>query len=1372
MRKRWLLATWIMLFIVSLLLIASACGMSAVNVMISFDVDGTIEKTISTSGKEVVKMPEDPTKEGYTFDGWYWDKDTWEKPFTANSLLEVPLSSNMTVYARFTIIPLSEDPTHVHEYGDWEIVNAATCTTPGLRKQVCICGKENIEILEVIDHTEVIDAVVSATCIESGLTEGKHCSVCGTVLTAQEEVDPLGHDYGEWSVFISATCIKEGEERRNCSRCVAFESRTVEIDSDNHDLAQFTGKEATCISIGWKDYVACSRCGYTTYEEIAFLDHEYVESIVEPTCTENGYTAHICKNCDNTYKTDETLMLGHSFGEWTLHVLATCVKEGEEQRICSRCETIDSRTVDMDPSNHELIHHEAKEATCVAVGWYEYDTCSRCNYSNYIEIAALAHSYASIVTAPTCTVGGYTTYICSRCTDSYISNRTDAKGHREVIDPAKTATCTETGLTEGKHCSVCNEILIMQDVRPALGHLPIEIPAVEATTTESGLTAGSKCARCGEILQAQVVVFPSADMIDLMLNRTELYLDIGQTYQLSAIPVPGNAKMSAVVWLTSNDNVAIDSDGNLHALSVGPSIVAAMVGELSVTCEVYIGRAASEGSVFAQDNYLQYALNDDMSAFIVTGYTGTAKTVTIPDIYNGLRVIAIGDAAFKDNNYIEKIKLPNSIERIGIGAFSGCMSLKTVNLPDSISEIDDSAFNSCYKLASISVPSSTKRIGEKAFYRCLSLSSVLLNEGLLTIASQAFERCTALTSIVIPNTVNSIEMWAFNHAESLESVTLSTSMTAISTATFSGCYALHSVVIPANIHSIGNSAFSDCTHLAEVRILGNITTFGNSVFYKCVYLSSFYYGSASAVSLPENNYIFYNAGINSSGIIVILQENARLPQRLFEPVVNHQNAPYVIKILLESGEIAPSSDYLPYLITGIAFGERFVYNGEAHTMLVGNIPVGASVYYENNTRTELGSQIATVYVSIGYAVQKIDAALNVCLPTLTTQTNMPEAGAYTVMNAEDIEWQSNVTLIAGSNLGYTWLGWYDGDIRLTESLIYNFDMPAADKVFTAMWEVSSEMENYVFSSTESECMISDVKDKSITSAIVPDYVTSIEEAAFSGCASLEEITIPFVGGSRKTASDTDQYPFGYIFGTSSYTGGTAVKQFYYGSSTSSTTSTIYYIPTNLRSVTLTGGEILYHAFSNCSMLTSVTFRCEVTSIGSSAFYGCTGLTSVTIPDSVTSIGRSAFYGCTGLTSVTIGSGVTSIGDRAFNNCSGLTSIYYTGDVAGWCAISGLIYLMSYGSSSKSLYIGGSMVSDLEIPDSVTSIPDYAFYKCTGLTSVTIGSSVTRIGYKAFSDCKGLRTIYYQGSIAEWRSILKDQNLGNGDYTVHCSDGDA
>ena len=202
----------------------------------------------------------------------------------------------------------------------------------------------------------------------------------------------------------------------------------------------------------------------------------------------------------------------------------------------------------------------------------------------------------------------------------------------------------------------------------------------------------------------------------------------------------------------------------------------------------------------------------------------------------------------------------------------------------------------------------------------------------------------------------------------------------------------------------------------------------------------------------------------------------------------------------------------------------------------------------------------------------------------------------------------------------------------------------------------------------------------------------------------------------------------------------------------------FYNCSGLTSITIGSGvtSIVNSAFEGCSGLTSVTIGRGVTSIVNSAFEGCSGLTSITIPDNVTYIGRYAFRGCSGLTSITIGSGVTSIDYGAFVDCSGLENIYIT-DIAVWCRISNLDNLMSYGSNSKKLYLNNELITDLVIPDSVTSIGEVAFRGCSGLTSITIGSGVTSIDYGAFVDCSGLENIYIT-DIAAWCKISELSNL--------------
>lgn len=136
---------------------------------------------------------------------------------------------------------------------------------------------------------------------------------------------------------------------------------------------------------------------------------------------------------------------------------------------------------------------------------------------------------------------------------------------------------------------------------------------------------------------------------------------------------------------------------------------------------------------------------------------------------------------------------------------------------------------------------------------------------------------------------------------------------------------------------------------------------------------------------------------------------------------------------------------------------------------------------------------------------------------------------------------------------------------------------------------------------------------------------------------------------------------------------------------------------------------------------------------------------------VTRIGDHAFYQRVSVTSVTIPSSVTEVRWDAFTDCTGLTRVNIT-DIAAWCNLSCGSNPLRY---ARHLYLNGTEVTDLVIPESVTVIRNEAFGQCDGLTSVTVGNSVTAIGNNAFEDCGGLKSVTIGNSVTQIGEVAFD-----------------
>ena len=242
------------------------------------------------------------------------------------------------------------------------------------------------------------------------------------------------------------------------------------------------------------------------------------------------------------------------------------------------------------------------------------------------------------------------------------------------------------------------------------------------------------------------------------------------------------------------------------------------------------------------------------------------------------------------------------------------------------------------------------------------------------------------------------------------------------------------------------------------------------------------------------------------------------------------------------------------------------------------------------------------------------------------------------------------------------------------------------------------------------------------------YFTSVKtvpDSYFSTVGSLRKITFP------KSITTIGYSAFKDCINLNAVVMSEGVKTINGEAFSGCTKLTSIYLP---ESVTSIGSS----AFLNCSSLTSITIPESVTSVGGAVFYGCSSLTSISIPESVTSIGDEAFKGCTSLTSIIIPESVTSVGGAVFYGCSALTKVEILGSIESFPYYSNGYY---YG-----FFEGCSSLTSINIPESVTTIGERAFYGCSSLTSISIPESVTTIGVEAFCGCSSLASISIPESV--------------------------
>ena len=304
------------------------------------------------------------------------------------------------------------------------------------------------------------------------------CSVCGysgDTFTIEFYDSDLNNPDGYQTVLVP-----QGSEYQLPMGFISFEDKSIDywelgdekyqpgdiiiVTSDialteywkDHVLVHYAAKDATCTEVGWNEYDECTKCDYTTKEEIQALGHSSGEweQTLAPTCSDLGSEHRLCDRCGEEEIRD-IAALGHDLIHHGAKE-ATCLEAGwEEYDTCSRCDY--TTYEEIQALGHNIVHHDAKAATCLDIGWDQYDACLRCDYTTYEETPALGHEYHAEIVPPTCTIRGYTIHACSRCGDSYLDNHVDATGHNygewHVTKEPQIGIVGE----ETRICSICEE---------------------------------------------------------------------------------------------------------------------------------------------------------------------------------------------------------------------------------------------------------------------------------------------------------------------------------------------------------------------------------------------------------------------------------------------------------------------------------------------------------------------------------------------------------------------------------------------------------------------------------------------------------------------------------------------------------------------------------------------------------------------------------------------------------------------------------------------------------------------------------------------------------------------------------------------------
>ncbi len=800
---------------------------------------------------------------------------------------------------------------------------------------------------------------------------------------------------------------------------------------------------------------------------------------------------------------------------------------------------------------------------------------------------------------------------------------------------------------------------------------------------------------------------------------------------------------------------------------------------------------------WVEDFQLRYAFDSDGNATSLTlkKYAGDAASVVIPD-----GVTIVGNSAFNNCKVLTELTLPEGLQTIGESAFYGCSGLTRLVIPDGVQSVGSYAFDStdvqlCCSMGSsaaealsrrgyyfytetwklrytfdsdkqvnglraerylgsdavVTPPEGTTLIGYSTFKDCAFITSVTLPEKLLSIGSYAFSGCTGLTEIVIPDSVTTIGNYAFSGCTRLTRVVLPAGLTAIPDWCFNNCEKLPGIAIPETVTSIGSCAFRYCSALTAITLPQGLQTLGGNAFLYCENLpyvdvpdtleSADYIiasdttqlrcsiGSSAAYALSKKNNSFYNNGY-----------------RLCYTYADRDGS--VTGLALSKYEGTDAETRVPDGVTelwGFCFYENSVVTSVVLPESV--VKIGGASFYDCKNLSSV--TLPQGIVEIG------NSAFAEC-PKLTV-IDIPDGLQKAAWLAQDnVQLRCSFGSSAAFALSKGGNSFCAGDFQMR----YLFDEDGNQNGLRLNKYLGTDAEVTVPEEvTETGSAFRDCQ--TVTKVVLPAGLTKLESDIFSGCTGLKEIAIPEGvtsigdGAFRDCEALTElALPQGLKkIESYAFIGCTGLSYIDIPDGVETIDGHIVNEPTQLRCTLGSSAAIavsrsnngfysddlyLRYTFDDDGVQNGLTMMKyvgessevivpdDVTELQYSTFSECRQLlTRVVLPDGLLSIPESLLNNCTNLKEVVIPESVTTIENYAFSGCASLEKIHLP---AGLTEI------------SQSLLGGCESLSEIVIPDGVIAIGDSAFQKCASLTEIVLPQGLKRIDGYVFLGCTGLSYI--------------------------------